>query len=144
MIKEKQKMTTSEWETMRVIWTLGEATGRQIIRIMTLKKNWSPSTIKTLISRLQNKGYLTDNGALRDRIYRPTIAEHEAMTTALDDTISSMCAMCVGDAMADVLTTVQLSQHDIGHLQHVLAQKMDDAPETVACDCMPNHWEDLK
>ncbi len=24
-------MTTSEWEIMRVIWTLGEATSRQII-----------------------------------------------------------------------------------------------------------------
>lgn len=142
MIKDKQNMTTSEWEIMRVIWTLGEATSRQIIRIMARKKDWSPSTIKTLLTRLQNKGYLTDNGAIRDRLYIPTIAEHDAMTSTLHQTVNSMCAMCVGSAMADVLSTTTLSQHDILHLQDILTQKLATAPENVACDCMPNNWED--
>ncbi|CAM3187045.1 CopY/TcrY family copper transport repressor [Leuconostoc rapi] len=144
MIKHNQTMTTSEWEIMRVIWTLGEATSRQIIRVMTLKKDWAPSTVKTLVTRLQKKGYLTDNGAVRDRLYTPTVDEHDAMTYALNHTIQAMCAMCVGDAMANVIETTELSQRDILNLQDVLKAKYATAPESVACNCMPNHWEELK
>lgn len=144
MIKHNQTMTTSEWEIMRVIWTLGEATSRQIIRVMTLKKDWAPSTVKTLVTRLQTKGYLTDNGAVRDRLYTPTVEEHDAMTHALNHTIQAMCAMCVGDAMANVIETTELSQRDTLNLQDVLKAKYATAPESVACNCMPNHWEELK
>jgi len=142
MIKDNNNMTTSEWEIMRVIWTLGEATSRQIIRVIGLKTDWSPSTIKTLITRLKNKNYLTDNGAARDRLYTPTIAEQDAMTDTLHQTINSMCAMCVGDAITTVIASTTLSQHDILHLQDTLTQKLPAAPETVACDCMPDNWED--
>lgn len=142
MIKQTQTMTTSEWEIMRVIWTLGEATSRQIIRIMAQKTDWSPSTIKTLISRLQAKGYLTDNGASRDRLYLPTVAEHEAMTATLQRTIQALCAMCVGHALADVLATTPLSQDDITRLQAVLQDKYAQAPDHIACDCLPHQEEE--
>lgn len=48
-------LTTSEWEIMRVIWTLGEATTNQIIHIMHNQKDWQPSTVKTLINRILKK-----------------------------------------------------------------------------------------
>ena len=142
MIKENKNMTTSEWEIMRVIWTLEEATSRQIIRVMHLKTDWSPSTIKTLITRLKNKSYLIDNGAVRDRLYKPTITEHDAMTNTLHQTINSMCAMCVGDAITNAIASTPLSRYDILRLQDILSQKLSTAPETVACNCMPNNWED--
>ncbi len=142
MIKTNKNMTTSEWEIMRVIWTLGEATSRQIIRVMRLKTDWSPSTIKTLITRLTNKSYLIDNGAVRDRLYKPTITEQDAMTNTLHQTINSMCAMCVGDAITNAIASTPLSRYDILRLQDILSQKLSTAPETVACNCMPNNWAD--
>ncbi|GMA69927.1 hypothetical protein GCM10025879_11730 [Leuconostoc litchii] len=50
-------LTISEWEIMRVIWTLGEATSNQIIHIMYSKKKWQPSTVKTLLNRILQKGF---------------------------------------------------------------------------------------
>ena len=88
MIKQTQTMTTSEWEIMRVIWTLGEATSRQIIQ--------------------------------------------------------AMCAMCVGQALADVLATTPLSQDDITRLQAVLQDKYAQAPDHIACDCLPHQGEEEK
>ncbi|MGO3489557.1 MAG: CopY/TcrY family copper transport repressor [Leuconostoc carnosum] len=137
MITHEQTMTTSEWEVMRIIWTLNEATSKQIIHFMRLKKNWAPSTVKTLITRLQKKGYLTDNGAPRDRLYLPIISEQEAMHHTLAHTIGAMCAMCVGQSLAEVLSDITLSRDDITQLQSVLQKKLTQAPTTVACDCLP-------
>lgn len=51
MKTNEKTMTASEWEVMRIIWTLGEATSRQLIRILGQKNKWSPSTVKTQIGR---------------------------------------------------------------------------------------------
>ncbi|CCJ67121.1 Negative transcriptional regulator-copper transport operon [Leuconostoc pseudomesenteroides PS12] len=76
---------------MRVIWTLGEATSNQIIRILCAETDWQPSTVKTLITRLIKKGIISHNGAARDRIYTATITEKVAMV----DPYLRHCTTCV-------------------------------------------------
>ena len=49
---EQIEISNAEWEVMRVIWTLGQATSRQLIEIMEVKQNWKPATTKTLLGRL--------------------------------------------------------------------------------------------
>lgn len=138
-------LTPSEWEIMRVIWTLGEATtANQIIHIMHNQKDWQPSTVKTLINRILKKGFLRTDGATRNRLYIPTVGEHETMTQTLCATIDDMCAMCIGHTLLDVLADMTLSQSDITKLQALLEQKMKNAPESIACNCLPENCEDCK
>lgn len=134
-------ISTSEWQIMRVIWTLGEATSNQIIRILCAETDWQPSTVKTLITRLIKKGIISHNGAARDRIYTATITEKVAMVDTLSTTLHEMCAMCVGDALVNALADTPLSQTDINHLQALLAKKSKTAPPTIACNCIPKGWE---
>lgn len=130
---------------MRVIWTLGEATtANQIIHIMHNQKDWQPSTVKTLINRILKKGFLRTDGATRNRLYIPTVGEHETMTQTLRATIDDMCAMCIGHTLLDVLADMTLSQSDITKLQALLEQKMKNAPESIACNRLPENCEDCK
>ncbi len=55
-----------------------------------------------------------------------------------------MCAMCIGPTLVDVLADTTLSQSDIVKLQALLAQKMKNAPESIACNCLPENCEDCK
>jgi CopY/TcrY family copper transport repressor len=139
-IKE-QTITTSEWEVMRIVWTLGEATSNQITKLMEQKNSWAPSTTKTMISRLEKKGYLIDSGEPRNRVYMPTIKENDAMRETLEITIQSMCAMCVGTALAEVLQETDLSKNDIKKIRKVLKTKKETAPDEIACNCMPAEME---
>ena len=72
---EKIEISNAEWEIMRVIWTLGETTSRQIIEVLSDKKNWKPATTKTLIGRLVSKGYVGTRREGRAYIYYPVIKE---------------------------------------------------------------------
>ncbi|MGO0155494.1 CopY/TcrY family copper transport repressor [Leuconostoc mesenteroides] len=140
----KKLLTTSEWEIMRVIWTLGEATTNQIIHIMHNQKDWQPSTVKTLINRILKKDLLRTDGATRNRLYIPTVGEHEMMTQSLRATIDDMCAMCIGNTLVNVLADIALSQSDIVKLQSLLEQKMKSAPESIACNCLPENCEECQ
>lgn len=57
--KNLSSISDSEWEVMRIVWTLGETHTKQILKELRAKKDWSDSTIKTLIRRLVQKGWLT-------------------------------------------------------------------------------------
>ena len=50
-----QEISDAEWEVMRIVWTLEQAYTSDIIAALKEKKDWSESTIKTLIRRLVNK-----------------------------------------------------------------------------------------
>lgn len=55
---EKVEISNAEWDVMRVIWALGETTSRQIIEALSDRRQWKPTTTKTLIGRLVAKGYV--------------------------------------------------------------------------------------
>jgi Predicted transcriptional regulator len=54
---EIETMSKAEWQVMRIIWTLGQATSKEVIDILERKTDWKSATIKTLIIRLQKKTF---------------------------------------------------------------------------------------
>ena len=47
--KNLSSISDSEWEVMCIVWTLGETNTKQILNELQAKKDWTDSTIKTLI-----------------------------------------------------------------------------------------------
>lgn len=145
MVKKAQNqndISTAEWEVMRIIWTLGKAHTSQIIRQLQAKKNWSESTIKTLVRRLVRKGYLRIDKEGRKFIYCPTISENEMMVSQTEKMMAHMCDMHKGRMLIDILKKVPLSQADIEVMQRELKQKIKTAPKTVKCNCLASGVKD--
>lgn len=135
------EITAAEWEIMRVIWTLGQASSKEIIDIMAVKQGWKVSTVKTLLGRLVKKEVLHVEQNGRSFLYQATINEDDAMFATLNSTFNQFCAMKNGRTLAKVLKTLDLSQADIEQLQQTLAAKATTAPTMVACDCIPAECE---
>lgn len=133
-------ITPAEWELMRVVWTLNHASSRTIIEVLQRKRDWSESTIKTLLNRLTAKGFLATEREENTRrfIYRPTIAETAAMDEAAGDLFNHMCAMKKGQAIIDVLERQDMTRADIEKAIAALQTKLVGAPESVQCDCLPD------
>ncbi|MBS7577932.1 MULTISPECIES: CopY/TcrY family copper transport repressor [unclassified Enterococcus] len=133
-----QEITPSEWRLMRVIWTLKFVTSAKLIKVMQEMTEWSPSTIKTLLKRLEAKGFVANNGEARNRTYYATVKEIDTMNEQLNTLFSAMCAHKTGQALAEVLETLSLSQNDCQHLIEVLQEKIKIAPEHIHCNCLPS------
>ena len=140
------EITPAEWELMRVVWTLDHASSRTIIDVLQRKRDWSESTIKTLLNRLTAKGFLATEreGNTRRFIYRATIAEASAMDEAAGDLFNHMCAMKKGQAIIDVLERQEMNRADIEKAIEALQTKLVSAPEMVQCDCLPGGVAECK
>ena len=135
--EEKPEITDSEWEVMRVVWTLKEVTSKEISSVLEEKKEWKPATTKTFIGRLVKKGMLTTEKIGNRFIYRAGVSEEESLKTLKSGLFTHICSRAVGKTIADLIDEATLSHDDIALLQQTLQTKKKDAVDDIACNCVP-------
>lgn len=141
--QKKVEISSAEWQIMRIIWTLGRVTSSEIISLMQKKQNWSDSTIKTLITRLTKKEFLSrvkENGRY---IYSATVPEQTTMNQYAKSLFSNFCAHKSGSVLNELIDSMEISQNDVETLQKTLNEKAKTAPKKVHCDCLPDGYSEM-
>ena len=142
------KISSAEWEVMRVLWTKGETTSTEITKILSTKQDWSASTVKTLLGRLADKGYLTSRREGRTYLYQAVLNEEEANLTAVYEVLSKICLTKHHHLLGKLIQQTPMTKEQIKVLQEILASK--ESVEQVQCDCQPgqchcaSHVEEIK
>ena len=136
--ENKSTISDSEWEVMRIIWTLEPVSSTKIIQELRAKKNWSESTIKTLLRRLVKKELLTTTKEGRHFIYSANVNQTQVMTEAAEELLNRMCDMHKGEVLLQLLTDSLISKSDLAKMQQVISEKEKSAPDMVPCNCLPD------
>lgn len=139
MTKTQLDMTNisdSEWEVMRIVWTLDTAYSADIISQLQAKKDWSESTIKTLIRRLVQKGFLKTDQDGRRLIYSPSVSQAEMMYQETKELLNRMCDMHKGEVLIKLLKDSPVSKDDLIKLDKEIKLKEKTAPKVVPCNCL--------
>lgn len=129
-------ISAAEWEVMRIVWTVGRTNAGEIIKQLQAKKQWSESTIKTLMRRLVQKDLLLTERDGHRFWYSAHYGQNEMMLQVTTNLFGHMCDMHKGQLLLSLLKATPLSTGDIAALQAELTQKDKTAPEMVPCDCL--------
>ncbi|OQO68742.1 penicillinase repressor [Enterococcus villorum] len=133
------KISDSEWEIMRVIWTLGQADAQEITQILASSKGWKVATIKTLLGRLVKKEALWTQQEGKKFIYHPNVSETDTVKSATENLFSHICAKQIGRTIADLIEEATLTQEDINRIFTQLNQKEPVA--SITCNCIPGQCQ---
>ena len=69
-----KRISDAELDLMEVLWAASEPlTSAEIIERLEAQRDWSPATVKTMLSRLATKGALTHREDGRRFLYSPAI-----------------------------------------------------------------------
>lgn len=134
----KVEISQSEWEVMRIIWTLGPLKSSTIAAILADKMAWKIATTKTFLGRLVKKGALVTEKQGCEFLYHATVGEQASMDAAVVELFSHLCQMKIGTTVNHLVAQVTLSKKDIQAVQQTLAAKLPSAPTTVHCNCLPD------
>jgi len=141
--QKKVEISSAEWQIMRIVWTLKHVTSSEIINLMQKKQTWSDSTIKTLITRLTKKEFLSREKEKGRYIYSTTVEEQSTMDEYANSLFNSFCAHKTGSVLNELINSLEISQADIKSLQTTLEKKLKVAPERVKCDCLPDDCDHM-
>ena len=120
MKKEEIKLTNSEWLIMECLWQEAPRTLMQLAKAMEEKTDWAHSTTKTMVSRMEAKGYIRYKEGEKAREYYPilkrqTIALHEAKTV-----LNRFFDGKIGLLLNTLMNSESLSDHEIEELSAIL------------------------
>ena len=111
------KISESELEVMKLLWQAGDALSVTEIReSLQRTKGWEATTVKTLVSRLVNKGVLRQEKR-NVYYYSPLISEREYNAWATDDLIRRLYNGSARDLVAALVHSEGLTQSDLDELR---------------------------
>lgn len=134
-LAEPIKISDSEWEVMRVIWTKGQTDAQTINDLLSSSKGWKLATTKTLLGRLVKKDMLDTKKMGKKFLYRSKVTEEQTVRSATENIFSHICAKKIGATIADLVEEADLTQEDIKRVQRALQDKVP--VKSIACNCIP-------
>jgi len=93
---------------MRVLWELGEATVTDVHQALLDERGLAPTTIATMLKKMEDKGVVEHRAEGRKFIYRPTVSEDQVTRGMVADLTERLFG---GDRVA--LVSHLISRHEI-------------------------------
>ena len=87
----KPPLSKLESAVMAVIWERSRATAEEVRVALESQQPLKDSTVRTLLRRMEEKGYLQHETEGRTYVYSPTVASHSVAADAVRSIIQRLC-----------------------------------------------------
>ena len=121
--EEPKDLSKAEWKVMKVVWELRKAMAREVYAIAGRDHSWTPATVKTLLNRLVDKGYVTTTRVGNGFVYRPARGALSTLQTAADALLTNAVEGMTGPLLAHMVERTALSESDLDSLQKLIEAK---------------------
>ncbi len=126
-VKQRKNLSGAEWKVMKIAWELQKAMAREIYTLAGERHGWTPGTVKTLLKRLTDKGYLQTTRVGNGFVYRPASTAISTLRVAADALLGNAVQGTSGPLLAHMVETTALSEEDLDRLQKLIERKRGSA-----------------
>ena len=131
------QISNAEWRIMKIIWMEGKQTSTDLIAVLSERFDWSKSTVKTLLTRLVEKGCLTrEKNLAKPLSYSALLKQDQGLDLVVEDVKDKVCSKKIVQVLENLIQASDFTLADLNQLQQVLEEKEAEGVETVPCNCM--------
>src|SRR5262245_3199126 len=116
-------LTDLENEVMRVVWDSGHCSVEAVYEVVYKHRELKEPNVRTLLRRLEQKGYLQHEEEGRAYIYRATEPSRSLAARAVRQIIDRFCSGSVEELISGMVDTKVLSKGDIKQLQQFIRER---------------------
>ncbi|WP_372367872.1 BlaI/MecI/CopY family transcriptional regulator [Candidatus Uabimicrobium sp. HlEnr_7] len=113
------KLSQTEWVVMKVCWEKKSCSAREVHETVT-SKDWEYRTVKTMLDRLVEKGYLTREKDANICLYITAVSQSSVTNTAIDNFISTVLDNTVTPLFAHFSKGKKLSKKELSSLKQLI------------------------
>lgn len=88
---DKPRLSALESAVMQVVWSLGSVTADKVRLALPRRQDLKDSTVRTILRRLEEKGYVEHDVEGRTYVYRPRIEPQNVATQQVRGIIDRLC-----------------------------------------------------
>lgn len=121
----KPPLSALEQQVMALVWKRGEVKAEDVLA--GLKRPLANATVRTLLRRLEAKGYVRHEVEGRAFVYRPAVAETQAAARALRAVARSFFGGSASSLMAGMVEEGLVSADEVRELSRRLGRIRKDS-----------------
>lgn len=118
---------------MRVLWSRGEATASAVHAALLDERGLAPTTIATMLRKMEDKGVVRHRTQGRQFIYQPTIAESDVRVGMVGDLVERLFRGNPTELVNHMLDAGKLDPAELSELLEMLNRKAPGQSEGEAC-----------
>jgi predicted transcriptional regulator len=129
--KDLPALARSEWALMEALWARGRATAGALQADLQGTQDWAYSTVKTMLDRLVEKGYVKSRRVGNVYEYSPKVRRGAVVSRTIDDLADRVMAGSVTPLIHRLVERHPLTSDEVDELRQMLDryQPPPGAPE---------------
>src|SRR5258708_2560204 len=123
----RESLTAAEWKVMKIVWRRKSCAAGEVYEEAGRSHGWAPSTTKTLLRRLVDKGPLTATPVGSSHLYRPARPAWQSLAGAADTLLDNTLEGLGGKLLAYMVKKSRLTPDDMAKLRALLDRQSAEA-----------------
>ena len=120
--KKRSPLSRAQREVMEIIWDAGEASVQDVARRLNEQRPVARNTVRTLMERMEAKGWLGHRNEGRSYLYSATVPREESLGQRVVDMVEKACGGDPEKLMMALLDYRGLSDEEIARIRKMLDQ----------------------
>jgi BlaI family penicillinase repressor len=123
MAKKNYELTEAEWAIIQAVWENEPCAAPTVQEKLEARKNWTYSTVKTLMDRMVTKGLLKTERIRNLILYHSVITRRQAQKSEVMRTVKRAFDGAFTPMMQFMLDNHALSQKQLNELEALIKKK---------------------
>jgi predicted transcriptional regulator len=127
---ESHQLSDLQLGLLRILWDRREATALEVhAALVEQSRELAPTTVSTMLTRLEKKGLITHRVEGRQYIFRPLVSEPEVRRSMLARLTDYFFKGDVGALVSHLVDKHETTRDDVAELKKLLAERAGPAEE---------------
>jgi BlaI family penicillinase repressor len=123
MAKKNYELTEAEWAIIRAVWENEPCPAPTVQEVLQKQRNWSYSTVKTMMDRMAAKGLLKTERIRNLMLYRSVINKQTARKNEIMRTVKRAFDGAMTPMMQFMLDSNNLSEGELNEMEELIKSK---------------------
>ena len=115
-----RSLSDSEWEVMKVLWEHGPLAARDVYAHLAGAQPWAQGTVKTLLRRMVQKGWLSYTRVGNSFLYRSAVPRRKGLRAAIRQFSERVLGGALSPFVAYYAEEKHLTPEDVAELEKLL------------------------
>lgn len=117
-----ERVSDAEYDVLEVLWAEAPLSATDVAARLVGRKDWSESTVKTLLGRLAAKGVLTHRPDGRRYLYRPAVSRADYVRAESRRLVDRLFGGRVSPLVAHLAAQEDLSAAEIAEIKALIEE----------------------
>ena len=115
-----EPLTPAEWKVMKIVWSRKECAARDVYVEAGQSLGWAPTTAKSVLRRLVEKGHLRTTQVGNCFLYQPAESAVKSLIAAADVLLDNVLEGTTGLVLSHMVEKSRLSDDELSKLRALL------------------------